>query len=206
MGVAYNTKLLLKLNWDTTDYYWHSTSNIGSTPVAWEWINGCQNFDGNDYINVPDSADFDWSAFVLKFRLKKSATWNQYYIDRRYTSWAWDGWFIQQQAWNNFRFAVYRASVLYFLSSDTTYTTLNKWIEVACKYDWSNMTMFIDWIKQSWSTAVTGAIVSSRVINVGRAWDWTAFVNGKLDQVKLIISNLWDAQIINGFLFNNAII
>jgi hypothetical protein len=179
----------------TTDLHLDSTSNDndgipnGNTLTASGKIDGAQDFDGNDYVESPDSASLDLTSQVtLSAWIRPTSTGSYDRIVGKSHSSAAAPWTMYGLLFDNANHL--RGEISESLTQNavdgTTVVPLNTWTYATVTYDGSNIRVYFNGSEDATPTALSGSIDTNNVpLSIGRSNYNSDYFNGRIDEVRV---------------------
>jgi len=84
-------------------------------------------------------------------------------------------------------------------STDGFIPELNTWYNVTLTYDEVDLKLYLDGTLYSSVSCTASATSSGLGINIGKRWDYSEFINGKIDIVRILDGPLSSNQILNNY-------
>ena len=180
------------------DVHLDSTSNDndgipnGNTLTASGKIDGAQDFDGNDYVESPDSSSLDLTSEVtLSAWIRPTSTSGYDRIVAKSHSSAGAPWTMYGLLFDNANHlrAEIASSGNQNAVDGTTVVPTNTWTYATITYDGSNIRVYFNGSEDATPTALSGSIDTNNVpLSIGRSDYDSDYFNGRIDEVR--VSNM----------------
>jgi hypothetical protein len=193
--------------------YWKFDEGTGTTAVdstgtndgvisGATWIDGqvggALSFDGNDWIEIPDSASLNWDTMSVEFWMKGAASQpdrNRYLvIDKKHGFVTpYSGWVMQGISWSGrlqWGICYYSGGNRCVLASTAASMLDETWHHVVGTYDGNTLSIYVDGVLEgSAQYSNIGTWKNDRNVEIGRSWHGGSYPHryfrGQLDEMAI---------------------